>query len=121
LPVQFGWQQVEPVHLSPAVHVQSVGHVLQSSPIAELHEWSPHEALAMHLPETHKKPDPHAGPQVPPQPSSPHCLPVQLGVQQLPATQRPAPQLQSPGHESHVSPGSHCPLPQYACPVQCPS
>jgi hypothetical protein len=32
LPVQSGWQHIEAVHLSPAVQVQSTGHVAQFSP-----------------------------------------------------------------------------------------
>jgi hypothetical protein len=42
-------------------------------------------------------------------------------MQHPPPTQRPAPHPQSPGHDSQVSPESHCPLPQYACPTQWPS
>jgi hypothetical protein len=114
LPLQFGWQHVVPVHLSPAGHAQSVGHELQSSRgiAVGLHVWSPHDAFETHLPMSQRNPAPQAGPHVPAQPSSPHCLPAQFGMQQAPDTQRPALHAQSLGHDSHVSPGSHCPLPQ---------
>lgn len=51
--------------------------------------------------------------QVPPQPSeSPHPLPLQLGVQQLPWWQVwPGPQAQSAAQLEQVSPDWHTPLP----------
>ncbi len=113
LPVQSGWQHIALVHLSPVLQAQSVGHVLQPSRAAGLHVPSPHDTFDMHFPASQRNPVPHA-PHVPPQPSSPHCFPEQLGMQHAPATQRPPPQVQSLGHDSHVSPESHCPLPQYA-------
>jgi hypothetical protein len=109
------------MHLSPAAQAQSAEQVLQFSPIAGLQVWLPQEALATQVPDWHRKPAPHPGPHSPPQPSSPHCLPAQFGVQHAPALHRPVPQVQSPGHDSQVSPASHCPLPQYAWPTHCPN
>jgi hypothetical protein len=88
LPVQFGAQHVLLMQLPPW-HAQSAGHEVQSSCIAGSQTWSPHEACSRHVPETHRKPVLQPAPQVPPQPSSPHCLPVQFGMQHAPCKQRP--------------------------------
>jgi hypothetical protein len=98
--------------------LQSSGQLLQSSISIGSHVPLPHDAICLQFPLSQMKPLPHpaALPQTPPQPSSPHVLPVQSGMQHAASTHfSPVLQAQSPGHDSQVSPGSHVMLPQKAC------
>jgi len=77
LPVHWGVQQAPAaVHFCPAAHMQSVGQLLQFSPGSHL--MLPQKASDLHC--SMRQEDPIAQvPQVPPQPSVPHCLPEQSG------------------------------------------
>jgi hypothetical protein len=112
LPAQSGAQQA-PRKQTLGAHGQSPVHELpQSSPGSQA--WFPQVDDTTHSPFEQICCPSHL-PQVPPQPSSPHFLPLQLGVQHLASMQEPPAHAQSPGHDSHVSFVSHLALPQKAC------
>jgi hypothetical protein len=95
-----------------------MAHVLQSSIFKGSHVPSWHDAISLHLPMSQMKPlpQPAASPHTPPQPSSPHCLPTQSGMQHRASVHfSPILHAQSAAHDSHVSPGSQVLLPQKAC------
>lgn len=115
LPVQFGAQQALPWHTWPPGHPQSPGQLPQFSPA--LHVLSPQEThcpVGSHVPPTQR-------PQTEPQPSAPHCFPVQSGMQQVPpGEQLPVMHGQSPWQRLQSSPNSHTWFPQIACGMHCP-
>jgi len=77
---QLGTQHVLPtVHTAGLAQAQSRAQSLQFSPV--LHCPSPQTTCCRHWPSTQMEPVPEQAPQVPPQPSSPHCFPPQLGTQ----------------------------------------
>jgi hypothetical protein len=87
----FGTWQHTPVlsHVSTP-QVQSVGHVAQFSPGAQI----PSPQTGMHVPPWHVVPEGQAGPHVPPHPSGPHIALAHAGVQQVGAPP-PMPGLQT--------------------------
>lgn len=100
LPRQSGVQQAPSTHTEPPVHVQSLGQDEQVSPFPQLPSPQPTQAPAVHV-----KVPPHE-PQLPPQPSDPHALPVQFGVQQASRLHTVPPvQLQSELHVPQFSLG----------------
>jgi hypothetical protein len=123
LPLHCGVQHdPDTVHVCPAAHPQSAGQLLQVSPCS--HAPLPQKTSPLQRPSRHDAPGPH-GPQVPPHPSDPHCLPAQVaaGSQQVDARQRrPVEHTQSNGQleQSSFSVGSQDPLPQEGMSTHCP-
>jgi len=102
LPVQLGVQHVPLLeHTAPELQGQSWGQLLQFSP--EVQTPLPHTAAQ--TPPWQVNPTPQM-PQLPWQPSSPHALLVQFGMQQVPLARQVAPDahVQSEGQFAQVSP-----------------
>jgi hypothetical protein len=114
LPAQVaaGLQHMALKHRPPIAHVQSKGHVEQSSFNVGSQDPLPHAGIETHCPVSQRNPLLHPGAHVPPHPSSPQTLPAQFGLQQVACRQAPAPHPQSPGQLSQVSPISQTPFPQ---------
>jgi len=112
-----GVQHVAPtVHTAGLVHPQSRAQLLQFSPL--LHCPSPQTTCCRHWPFTSQMaPVPEHAPQVPPQPSGPHCFPPQLGTQHAPWKHVLPWQAQSVGQDeqSSRSVGLHTLSPHDAC------
>jgi len=83
LPEHCGVQHLPAVvHFWPVVQAQSLAQLLQSSPVWQ--PFWPHTRSALHTPLTQDEPEAQgAEPHVPPHPSLPQVLPVQLGVQHM--------------------------------------
>lgn len=121
LPLHCGAQHVpEPVQVWPPGQGQSAAQFWQFSPA-----WQallPHTLSSTQAPALHELPDPQV-PQLPPQPSDPHCFPAQSGVQHAePKQLLPPGHAQSAAHELQFSPllDSHWPLPQFGAAMQLP-
>jgi hypothetical protein len=99
-----GMQQ-SPLVQTLAPQPQSVGHVVQFSPAAQM----PSPQTGLHVPPWHVVPGPQAGPHTPPQPSDPQVAFAQAGVQHEGAVPAdvwqtcPLVQAQSCGHDWQFS------------------
>lgn len=103
---------------APEAHAQST-QFEQLSPTVGSHWLSPQVAEDVQLPLPSLQMLP-AGqlPQGWPQPSSPHCLPSQLGTQHEPSMQAREPQPQSLAQLAQSSPAPQLPSPQKDCVTQ---